>query len=217
LTDRDALLRAIIAHPGDDTPRLVYADWCEENGEEARARFIREQVGHPDRKCTFWEWLGDFHSSCNGRDWVWRRGFIEGVILSAEDWALRCTQLIERYPIRSVELTTRPDLTWHGESARYVNYCGGVTEKHVLDQRIKDGEKPRYGASRPPEGVARFGSGVWTAHTAAHILRALWPSIPLAGWKLPGIGPDTYSDGSPLHSFDAFGRTPQNTGRPRHG
>ena len=36
-------LRAIIEHPEDDTPRLIYADWLEENGDPDRAEFIRVQ------------------------------------------------------------------------------------------------------------------------------------------------------------------------------
>jgi uncharacterized protein (TIGR02996 family) len=41
MTDRDALYRAILAHPEDDTPRLVYADWLEENGRSEEAEIIR--------------------------------------------------------------------------------------------------------------------------------------------------------------------------------
>jgi uncharacterized protein (TIGR02996 family) len=41
MTDRDALYRSILAHPADDTPRLVYADWLEENGRAEEAEFIR--------------------------------------------------------------------------------------------------------------------------------------------------------------------------------
>jgi uncharacterized protein (TIGR02996 family) len=44
MTERDALLRAVCENPDDDTPRLVFADWLQENGEEARAEFIRVQV-----------------------------------------------------------------------------------------------------------------------------------------------------------------------------
>src|SRR5262245_32906100 len=31
MTTHDALLAAVLAHPADDTARLVYADWLEEN------------------------------------------------------------------------------------------------------------------------------------------------------------------------------------------
>jgi uncharacterized protein (TIGR02996 family) len=50
-----ALLQAIIDHPADDLPRLVYADFLEEHGRPERAEFIREDIalaglaacGHP--------------------------------------------------------------------------------------------------------------------------------------------------------------------------
>ncbi len=44
LTTSDVLHADIIANPDDDTPRLVLADWLEENGEETRATFIRVQI-----------------------------------------------------------------------------------------------------------------------------------------------------------------------------
>ena len=44
MSDRDALLAAILAEPDEDTPRLVYADWLDENGQGDRAAFVRAQV-----------------------------------------------------------------------------------------------------------------------------------------------------------------------------
>jgi uncharacterized protein (TIGR02996 family) len=38
---REAFLQAIIDDPDDDTPRLIFADWLDENGEPERAEFIR--------------------------------------------------------------------------------------------------------------------------------------------------------------------------------
>lgn len=43
LSQHEAFLRAIFDAPDDDTPRLVYADFLQENGEEERAEFIRVQ------------------------------------------------------------------------------------------------------------------------------------------------------------------------------
>jgi uncharacterized protein (TIGR02996 family) len=40
---RQAFLDAIVSAPEDDTPRLVFADWLDENGEPERAEFIRAQ------------------------------------------------------------------------------------------------------------------------------------------------------------------------------
>lgn len=48
MTDRDSLLAAIRANPRDDLPRLVYADWLDENGttdlDVATSEFIRKSV-----------------------------------------------------------------------------------------------------------------------------------------------------------------------------
>jgi uncharacterized protein (TIGR02996 family) len=38
------LLEYIVANIDDDTPRLAYADWLQENGQDARAEFVRVQV-----------------------------------------------------------------------------------------------------------------------------------------------------------------------------
>ena len=43
MDERGPLYQAILEEPDDDAPRLVYADWLEENGEEAdrdQAAFI---------------------------------------------------------------------------------------------------------------------------------------------------------------------------------
>jgi uncharacterized protein (TIGR02996 family) len=52
LTDHDALLRAIIENPAEDTPRLVFADWLDEHADafpdpsaaRSRAAFIRDDI-----------------------------------------------------------------------------------------------------------------------------------------------------------------------------
>ena len=57
MSEGDALMRAILDQPDDDTPRLVYADWLDEQGnaeQKARAEFIRSQVqnGDHNRQCA---------------------------------------------------------------------------------------------------------------------------------------------------------------------
>jgi uncharacterized protein (TIGR02996 family) len=42
--DEEALLAAIDAAPSDDAPRLVYADWLQERGVEAKAEYLRAVV-----------------------------------------------------------------------------------------------------------------------------------------------------------------------------
>lgn len=63
MSDGDALLRGILRTPADDTARLVYADWLQENGGHAgehRAQFIRDQV---------WLWANPSCRSCTGPEW----------------------------------------------------------------------------------------------------------------------------------------------------
>jgi uncharacterized protein (TIGR02996 family) len=43
MTEHEPFLRAIIAQPDEDAPRLIYADWLEEQGLDQRAEFIRVQ------------------------------------------------------------------------------------------------------------------------------------------------------------------------------
>jgi uncharacterized protein (TIGR02996 family) len=44
VSERAAFISAILADLADDTPRLVFADWLQENGEDERAEFIRCQI-----------------------------------------------------------------------------------------------------------------------------------------------------------------------------
>src|SRR5262249_32889270 len=43
MSQHEAFLRSIIEAPEDDAPRLVYADWLEDQGDLERAEFIRVQ------------------------------------------------------------------------------------------------------------------------------------------------------------------------------
>jgi uncharacterized protein (TIGR02996 family) len=43
MTDDTTFVNAIVAHPDDRTPRLIYADWLDERG-DPRAEFVRLQV-----------------------------------------------------------------------------------------------------------------------------------------------------------------------------
>jgi uncharacterized protein (TIGR02996 family) len=44
MTPEHAFLYAIKDDPADDAVRLVFSDWLEENGQPARAEFLRLQV-----------------------------------------------------------------------------------------------------------------------------------------------------------------------------
>lgn len=76
MTENLALLRGVLEQPFEDGPRLVYADWFEENNQEKRAAFIRwgfqKNCGHfpgfAYRRWGFPWWEGKSHWSR-----VWRQ------------------------------------------------------------------------------------------------------------------------------------------------
>lgn len=88
MTDREKFIRAICERPEDDLPRLVFADWLEENGESERAKVIRDQIESGESE-TFG---GLKRSGTEPHDWPWcqtytiRRGFVSTVRCRLADW-----------------------------------------------------------------------------------------------------------------------------------
>jgi uncharacterized protein (TIGR02996 family) len=128
---RAHLLAAVRAHPDEDTPRLVYADWLQEYGDDddrARAEFIRVQVAESHTQTWYngatglatradellrrygHEWLGPYYGAANGRSWTFRRGFVERVTCSGDDWCAHADAILASHPVRAVTLTSWPDL-----------------------------------------------------------------------------------------------------------
>lgn len=62
-SDESAFIRAAILNPTDDTCRLVYADFLDEQGSEeeaARAALIRAQVAMPQETCGIHRYMNDW-------------------------------------------------------------------------------------------------------------------------------------------------------------
>ncbi len=116
----DALLRAVLADPEDDAPRLIYADWLDEHGQSARAEFIRVQValarlaeddpGRTDLSRRERALLAAHRTAwaapLDGAalSWTFRRGFIEEVALAAANFLRRGDRLFAVAPVRGVRL-----------------------------------------------------------------------------------------------------------------
>jgi uncharacterized protein (TIGR02996 family) len=119
----DAFLEAILQDPDDDTPRLVFADWLEEQGDSAsaaRAEFIRLQCalakGHltPGRRATLErreqqildehgkEWVRPLRRLLHG--WKFHRGFVEEVEVFAGRFVSYAGRLFGQAPIQHVRL-----------------------------------------------------------------------------------------------------------------
>jgi uncharacterized protein (TIGR02996 family) len=128
VTPRDAFLRAILERPGDDTPRLVYADWLDEHGDaadQARARLIRLQCARGDRRRSSRSpgaeeekklldefgprWEDEVFAGLK-RDEVtasFQRGFVGIIRCPLARWQELGPTLVRRAPLGFVELTDR--------------------------------------------------------------------------------------------------------------
>jgi uncharacterized protein (TIGR02996 family) len=134
----EAFLADIIAHPADDAPRLIYADWLEENGQPERAEFIRVQCRLLDAQPWPPMSLEDMERlqkrerellKANHQSWGdlpivfvprlsveplrqnnarYRRGFIADICCTADDWLAHADALTAAQPIEAVTLTTWP-------------------------------------------------------------------------------------------------------------
>lgn len=72
MSPADALYRAVCAAPHDDLPRLVYADWLEENGRAHRAEFIRVQCRLADASPADAEYVDLLEREAELKAILWR-------------------------------------------------------------------------------------------------------------------------------------------------
>ena len=67
MTDDEAFIRAVVAAPGDEAPRLVYADWLDERG-DPRGAYLRAEVRWA--RSRHWS-ASEVTTLANGLDSVW--------------------------------------------------------------------------------------------------------------------------------------------------
>jgi uncharacterized protein (TIGR02996 family) len=121
MTDRDALLAAIHADPDDDTARLVYADWLQENGRADRAEFIRLQIeaasaepfGPRARRAEesakrilathFDEWTHHLHGGL-AKEPRFERGFVAHLSVEPRGFVPRAEALLSAEPVQALKL-----------------------------------------------------------------------------------------------------------------
>ncbi len=168
MSDEDLLLRAICNDPEEDTPRLVYADWLQENGEEKRAEYIRyqvdlyrkyEKVPHKRRvqeryyHNLVWgldpTWRGfERPKGSTIKDEYWERGFLWEV---RWDWDYfwsdqdRLRTLFSRHPIRRVWITDKePNTVRHSFFCCYWQPHTVIGLPHDMLRWFPTGQQTRY-------------------------------------------------------------------------
>lgn len=115
MTDADKFLAAIIAEPDDDLPRLVFADWLEENGDSDRAEFIRLQclaereILQDVDRVRVAQLLADNRSRWNipgiPGSQTFRRGFVEHLHISADDLIAHSNRIATVSPVVGLRLS----------------------------------------------------------------------------------------------------------------
>ncbi len=149
----DDLFQAILDDPDNDTPRLVYADWLEENGNADRAEFIRVQCelatiagDHPSRRTLMIRedellvqhgetWRQDVAKWAR-RNSRFSRGFIASIRCTPKQFLKGGNGLVQRTPLRELS-------SFYGNSQEYLELAScpavgriqsirGVHPGHVL-------------------------------------------------------------------------------------
>ncbi len=116
MSERAAFISAILDNWADDTPRLVFADWLQENGEEARAEFIRAQINPVSLPESVRERsdpgarIAGKHGAALGGGWrraigvsetegEYVRGFLTGVEVHSTDYIRLAGNALELEPV----------------------------------------------------------------------------------------------------------------------
>lgn len=167
--EEQAMIRAICADPWDDGPRLIYADWLDENGsawhlqEVIRVQIhcgpMRSYTGYanseliwhdkeatPDAPKLCRDLYGDFPGEV-----VVQRGFPMEWRCHEEDYKKHARDVFSRWPLVKVELTDRQpwvetvDLTPRAQEASWIRLHPWDARPYILLEGIfdalQDGER----------------------------------------------------------------------------
>ncbi len=185
MTDADRFLATIIATPEDDAPRLVFADWLEEHGDADRAEFIRLQCSLARDGANFArEARAAELLTANRPRWIvpdmpgrqlFRRGFVEFVHLSADDFLEHADRLATAAPIVGLRLSAAA-----GRTSRLVlvDWLKRVQSLEILNDGLGPRLREWFQPGKFPELVSLSlrNNRLWSDYVA--ILAELSPNLP---------------------------------------
>jgi uncharacterized protein (TIGR02996 family) len=172
MTDREMLLAAICANPDEDTPRLAFADWLQEQGGKentfradyirAAIRLAREELWSPAWQKAEKAWdklemrVGQrklaWTSHLQGRvvESEFDRGFIGHITVYSKRFVAEGEQFFVQDPIRSLKFVTLAATrgTVPVKELFACPHLARVAKLRMDDSRLKDSDLATIGASR---------------------------------------------------------------------
>jgi uncharacterized protein (TIGR02996 family) len=130
VTEHESFLRIVCEYPDEDAPRLIFADWLEDQGELASAEFIRAQilrgevtqvVSHirPEIAIPHFLYSIDVDQQ-NVSSVTYKRGFVCSISLTSRCFLEAAPSLFTKHPITEVFLTDkRPNPIGPRDNCRY--------------------------------------------------------------------------------------------------
>jgi uncharacterized protein (TIGR02996 family) len=188
----DAFLKDILGNPADDTPRLVYADWLDEQGDEARAELIRAQ-------CELAAWPCDcdtseervYHDECRCKERAALRGR-EVLLLAAhsDDWVAPLTEALGWPLVKGGRFAFRRGFPAEVDlpCEEFLRHAGALFSLAPLGRVHLTDRKPY---ASPREGVFGWRTVVgpgdaWPAGATATLPARLWELLP-PPWAWHGV------------------------------
>jgi uncharacterized protein (TIGR02996 family) len=146
----DAFLQAIVASPGDDNPRLIYADWLEERGDRDRAEFIRVQCDlaqlsksdprrrQPERReqellaLRRQEWVAPLGGTV--RNVAFERGLVARIELDADEFLTHAASIFSVAPVTHAAIGSAWDDT--SRTLALLASCPSLERLTTIDLRF---------------------------------------------------------------------------------
>ncbi len=158
--DASGFLAEVLADPDNDVPRLIYADWLEEQG-SARGEFIRVQCELHAIDNLHPQWMDLKYRSeellkAHGQEWAdelqqdvrkceYQRGFIDTITVLARTLLKNGESLLTSFPVRWIRLNYMK-----GTAAKWAD-CTALQHVRFLDlSYLKIGEEDLLGFLQSP-------------------------------------------------------------------
>ena len=157
VNDEQAFLKAILDNPSDMAPRLVFADWLDEQGDDfclksgesakVAASRIRKQIA--DGSVSFVQDIGDVGKS---ESLYSRNGFGELLYCTPRAWVDQYREYVIRYPINQVVFSERQHFLYQADSLLYYRERWPQISFHIAEQNQgPDGYLPGFRLDPPSD------------------------------------------------------------------